>query len=98
MIVNKIRKKAFTLVDLLVVIAIIALLLAMLVPALNAARERTRELVCAANMRQLGMASHSYSTTTGYMPVYSIWLAHVGGVAYASSDPILGDRSGRRPI
>ena len=66
--------KAFTLVELLVVIAIIALLLAMLVPALNAARERARQLACLANVRQLGIATQTYAHNTGYLPVFMVFM------------------------
>ena len=91
---KKLSKKAFTLVELLVVIAVIALLLAMLMPALNAARERARQIVCLANMRQLGMATHTYATTTGYLPVFGIWGWPTGAYGwwdhYTHSDPITG--------
>ena len=51
-----IRKSAFTLVELLVVVAVIGVLVAMLLPAIQAARERARTANCASNMRQVGLA------------------------------------------
>lgn len=54
------RKRAFTLVELLVVLAIIALLLAFLLPALNAARERARRIKCGSNLHQIGIAVRMY--------------------------------------
>jgi len=91
-----IRQKAFTLVELLVVIAVIALLLAMLMPALNAARERARQVVCLANIRQLGMATQMYASATGYLPIVSEFRNKTCGSVYdhyASNDPIAGPGS-----
>lgn len=63
------RYRGFTLIELLVVISIIALLVAVLLPALRAARDSARNVQCLSNLRQIGLAIHSYATEhQDYMP------------------------------
>jgi len=68
------RRTGFTLIELLVVISIIALLVSILLPALNEARSTARRVICSGNLRSTAGAMHQYATDfKGMLPHQSYW-------------------------
>lgn len=67
---HRLRRRGLTLVELLVVIAVIGILVALLMPAIVTARSAARRAQCANNLKQLGLAVHSYHARNDSMPSY----------------------------
>ena len=62
------RKRAFTLVELLVVITIIGMLASLILPAVNMARESARRITCVNHLKQIGLSLHGYSESRQVFP------------------------------
>ena len=76
---NRPHRRGFTLVELLVVIAIIGILVALLLPAIQAAREASRRAQCTNNLKQVGIAIQNYHDAYRALPILGMGSRTVRG-------------------